>query len=34
MAGEFDLKFVEAKWAEIEKNFNSKTIQEFAKQIK
>jgi len=25
---------VEAKWAEIEKNFNSKTIKEFAKQIK
>jgi len=25
---------VEAKWAEIEKNFNPKTIQEFAKQIK
>ena len=32
---EIDLTpIVEAKWAEIEKNFNSKTIQEFAKQIK
>ncbi len=25
---------IEAKWAEIQKNFNSETIQEFAKQIK
>jgi hypothetical protein len=32
---EIDLTpIVEAKWAEIEKNFNPKTIQEFAKQIK